>query len=80
MYILVLDSSGSMLSNSKWENLLNEARRFIGELEKDPLLKSNSKVTIITYNDDPVLVCENMVPEKKLIDQLKFMSGNTDFE
>jgi hypothetical protein len=62
MYILVLDKSSSMKSKSKWVNLIAETERFLGILENDPILKSNSRITIITYHDEVTVNCQNKVP------------------
>jgi Mg-chelatase subunit ChlD len=80
MYILVLDKSSSMKTRSKWVDLIAESKRFLGLIENDPILKSNTKITIITYNDDITINCENKVPEVTLIDNLELNGGGTDFE
>jgi hypothetical protein len=51
-----------MKSKSKWVNLIAETERFLGILENDPILKSNSRITIITYHDEVTVNCENKVP------------------
>ena len=80
MYILVLDKSSSMKRRSKWIDLIAESKRFLGLIENDPILKSNTKITIITYNDDITLNCENKVPEVTLIDNLELNGIGTNFE
>jgi hypothetical protein len=80
MYILVLDKSISMKSGSKWVDLIAESRRFLGIIENDPILKSNTKITIITYHDDAIVDCENKVPEVTLTDSLKLNGRGTNFE
>lgn len=58
MYILVLDSSGSMYGK-KWDDVIAESKRFLGLLSSDQNLKDNSKVSIITYSSEAVLCFEN---------------------
>ena len=62
-YVLMLDNSGSMdeedsNGQSKWRNLTMAVSQFIANIEKDNLLKINSKVSIITYNSDAKLEVE----------------------
>lgn len=49
-------------------------------IENDPILKSNTRITIITYHDDVTVDCENKVPEVSLIDSLELNGRGTDFE
>lgn len=58
MYVLVLDSSYSM-KGKRWNDVIAESKRFLGHLSGDQNLKSNSKVSIITYSSDAVLSFEN---------------------
>ena len=69
-----------MKTRSKWIDLIAESKRFLGLIENDPILKSNTKITIITYNDDITLNCENKVPEVTLIDNLELNGIGTNFE
>jgi hypothetical protein len=80
MYILVLDKSSSMKTRNKWIDLIAECKRFLELIENDPVLKSNTKITIITYNNDITLNCENKVPEVSLIDNLELNGIGTNFE
>ena len=49
-------------------------------LENDIKRKSNSKISIIVYNDYPELVCEDLYPDSNLIDKLPLPDGNTNFD
>jgi hypothetical protein len=80
MYILVLDKSSSMKTRNKWVDLIAESKRFLELIVNDQILKSNTKITIITYNDDITLNCENKVPEVTLIDNLVLNGIGTNFE
>jgi hypothetical protein len=80
MYILVLDKSSSMKTRNKWVDLIAESKRFLELIVNDQILKSNTKITIITYNDDITLNCENKVPEVALIDNLELNGIGTNFE
>ncbi len=44
--------------NTKWDNLLTAVKTFIGALIADPLILSNSSVSIVTYNSGANLICE----------------------
>ncbi len=59
MYILVLDKSSSMKTDMRWDNLLAEAKNFLGLIKKDKKLLHNSSITIITYHADAEIICEN---------------------
>ncbi len=48
-------------------------------IANDQRLKSSTKISIITYNDDITLNCENKAPEVTLIDNLE-PRGGTNFE
>jgi hypothetical protein len=49
-------------------------------IENDPILKSNTKITIITYNNDITVNCENKVPEVTLVNNLELIGIGTNFE
>lgn len=79
MYILVLDSSGSM-SGTPWGDVLRESKRFLGILSESELIENHTKVSIITYSNDSVLNCEKELPQPELIDKIKYIGGGTNFD
>ncbi len=79
MFILLLDSSGSM-EGKRWQSLMQEFEKFVKTFHNDHVLKMNSTISIIVYNGDAHLVCENKCPSKNLVQLIKFQGGDTDFE
>jgi uncharacterized protein YegL len=81
----MLDNSGSMSnieSNdlSRWENLKNAVAHFIDKLMTDPLLQKNSRVSIISYNYEAFIECENQIPAKDILIPTQIPGYSTIFD
>lgn len=67
------------MEGKKWNDVLGEAKRFLETLSNDHIVKSHTKISIISYADKAILNCENKEPEPKLVDSVKFIGNGTDF-
>ena len=83
-YILALDMSGSMdqkdnNGKTRWENLIEAVKQFMIYFDADPLVKSNSVVSIITYDKYSYVKIKGKTPSASLIESLSFSKGATSF-
>ena len=80
----MLDNSDSMEEEdsngqSKWRNLTSAVSQFVASIEKNIILKNNSKVSIITYNSVAKLEIEAEVPSQSILSSLLEPDGGTNF-
>jgi hypothetical protein len=74
-FVLCLDDSGSM-NGKPWEDLSEAVKNFA----LSRLVNKNDKITIIQFNDMPVVMCENIHFENFDVHRhLKFRAGGTEF-
>jgi hypothetical protein len=59
---------------------MQEFENFVKAFDSDLVLKMYSTISIIVYNTEAYLVCENKSPSIDLVQLIKFKGGGTDFE
>jgi uncharacterized protein YegL len=62
LFILMLDMSGSM-SGQRWTDLMSAVRQFLSAIEADKKQQDNSRVTIITYENNAVMNYDQVVAQ-----------------
>ena len=74
----MLDGSGSM-NGQPWNQLITALTQFINHLADNIDLKSNSWLTVITFDDSSYLQFEKRTPDKSLVSLIRQPGGGTDF-
>lgn len=77
-YIFALDESGSM-RGERWANLLTSFRETINKLKEQDAGRKDNKVSLIKFESNARMVCENQSPDQ-IDTNLECKGGGTEFD